>query len=167
MDCNTMPPILPHRAAGLFSFAENPIFLSSLMSWFIAQLMKAVLVLLRSPRRSARDILLALLWKTGGMPSSHSSLVSALAASVAFKEGVGSSLFIVTLALALIVIRDSLGVRRSSGLQARSLNQLGKDVSDKIGVAYHPVKEIQGHAPLEVLVGALLGVFIAAAFAYL
>jgi acid phosphatase family membrane protein YuiD len=70
----------------------------------------------------------------------------------------------VTLVLALIVIRDSLGVRRSSGLQARLLNQISKDVSEHFGKVHHPVKEIQGHAPLEVLVGALLGLFIAAAF---
>ena len=98
------------------------------------------------------------------MPSSHSSLVTSLAAAVGFKEGLGSSLFMVTLVLALIVIRDSLGVRRSSGLQARLLNQISKDVSEHFGSVHHPVKEIQGHAPLEVLVGALLGLFIAAAF---
>ena len=151
----------------LVSFAENPIFLSSLTSWFLSQFMKALLVILKSRRRSPREVLATLLWRTGGMPSSHSSLVAALATSVGFSEGLGSSIFIVTLALALIVIRDSLGVRRSSGLQARSLNQLGKEASERFGITYHPVKEIQGHAPLEVLVGALMGVFIAAAIALL
>ncbi|MFA6507137.1 MAG: divergent PAP2 family protein, partial [Treponemataceae bacterium] len=136
-------------------------------SWFLAQFMKALLVILKSRRRSPREVLATLLWRTGGMPSSHSSLVAALATSVGFSEGLGSSIFIVTLALALIVIRDSLGVRRSSGLQARSLNQLGKEASERFGITYHPVKEIQGHAPLEVLVGALMGVFIAAAIALL
>jgi acid phosphatase family membrane protein YuiD len=162
-----MPLIVSPRTAALVSFAENPIFLSSLSSWFLAQLVKAILVIMKSPRRPPREIFSTLMWRTGGMPSSHSSLVAALATSVAFEEGVGSSLFIVTLALALIVIRDSLGVRRSSGLQARSLNQLGKEASERFGIQYHPVKEIQGHAPLEVLVGALLGVFISAAFALL
>lgn len=158
---------LPQRASALVSFAENPIFLASLSSWFLAQFVKVIIVILRSPRRSPREVLLTMMWRTGGMPSSHSSLVAALAASVAFTEGVGSNLFIVTLCLAMIVIRDSLGVRRSSGLQARSLNQLGKEVSEKFGLNYHPVKEIQGHAPLEVLVGTLMGLFIAAAFAFL
>lgn len=162
-----MSPLLSSRAAALVSFAENPIFLASLSSWLLAQFVKVIIVILRSPRRSPREILFTMLWRTGGMPSSHSSLVAALAASVAFSEGLGSDLFIVTLCIALIVIRDSLGVRRSSGLQARSLNQLGKEVSDRIGIVYHPVKEIQGHAPIEVLVGSLLGLFIAAAFALL
>jgi acid phosphatase family membrane protein YuiD len=162
-----MSSIVSPRTAAFVSFAENPILLSSLSSWFIAQLVKAVLVALRSPRRTPQVIFSTLMWRTGGMPSSHSSLVAALATSVGLREGIGSNLFIVTLALALIVIRDSLGVRRSSGVQARSLNQLGKEVSERFGIPYHPVKEIQGHAPLEVLVGALLGAFIATAFALL
>jgi len=148
-------------------FLENPVFLAAICSLFLAQMLKAIIVLTRSHRRSARDIALTLLWKTGGMPSSHSALVTALAVSVAFEEGLGSNLFIVTLGLALIVIRDSVGVRRSSGIQAKSLNVLGKNVGQRLGFEYHAVKEIQGHAPLEVLVGSLLGLFISAAFALL
>jgi acid phosphatase family membrane protein YuiD len=64
-------------------------------------------------------------------------------------------------------MRDALGVRRSSGIQARTLNLLGRHLADKSGFEYHPVKEVHGHAPLEVVIGALLGVFIAAAYAYL
>lgn len=111
--------------------------------------------------------MMTLFWRTGGMPSSHSALVASLATSVGIVEGIGSTIFIVTLALALIVIRDSLGVRRSSGLQARSLNQLGKEISDRLDLPYLPVKEIQGHAPLEVLVGTFLGIFIAVAIVLL
>jgi hypothetical protein len=161
------PLTVPLRPHSFRPFFENPVFLSTISSMFVAQLIKAIIVLLRSSRRSPREIASTLLWRTGGMPSSHSALVTALTVSVGFKEGVGSSLFIVTFAIALIVIRDSMGVRRSSGLQARSLNLLGKRVSEKMGIEYHPVKEIQGHAPLEVLVGSLLGIFIATAFALL
>jgi acid phosphatase family membrane protein YuiD len=60
-----------------------------------------------------------------------------------------------------------MGVRRSSGLQARALNLLGRHTAGRLGFDYHQVKEIQGHAPLEVVVGALLGIFIAAAYALL
>jgi acid phosphatase family membrane protein YuiD len=67
----------------------------------------------------------------------------------------------------MVVMRDAMGVRRATGLQARSLNQLGREVSEKLGVDFHPVKEIQGHHPLEVIIGSLLGIFIAAAFAWL
>jgi acid phosphatase family membrane protein YuiD len=64
-------------------------------------------------------------------------------------------------------MRDAMGVRRSSGLQARSLNTFGKTIAEKLDIEFKPVKEIHGHKPLEVAVGALLGVFIAAAYAFL
>ncbi len=146
---------------------ENPVFLSCITSWFLAQLIKAIILILRTTRKSAKGIALTLLWKTGGMPSSHSSLVASLTTSVGFRDGLSSDLFIVSLCLALIVIRDSLGVRRSSGLQARSLNKLGTETAERIGIDYLPVKEIQGHAPLEVIVGTFIGFFIAVAFAVL
>lgn len=155
------------RFVEIKNLLENPVFLASFTSWFLAQLIKAIIVLLRVSGKSSREIAATLLWKTGGMPSSHSSLVSALAVSVAFREGISSTLFIVTFCLALIVMRDSLGVRRSSGMQAKSLNQLGRSVAERVEVEYHPVKEIQGHSPLEVLVGSLLGLIIGAAFALL
>jgi acid phosphatase family membrane protein YuiD len=60
-----------------------------------------------------------------------------------------------------------MGVRRSSGLQARALNFLGRQLSDDSKIEYHPVKEVHGHTPMEVVVGVFLGIFIAAAYAYL
>ncbi len=149
----------------------HPVFLAAITSLILAQVLKAIIILLTRPRtrprRSFKEVMYALLWKTGGMPSSHSALVSALATSVGFTEGFDSSIFIVSLCLALIVIRDAMGVRRSAGLQARSLNMLGKHINDRFGIEYYPLKEIQGHAPLEVLVGALLGLLIASAIVLL
>jgi acid phosphatase family membrane protein YuiD len=60
-----------------------------------------------------------------------------------------------------------MGVRRSSGIQGKSLNALGRSLEERLGLEYHPVKEVQGHAPLEVVIGSLLGIIIAAAYAYL
>lgn len=148
-------------------FIENPIFLSSVTSWFLAQLVKAAIILLKNNKRNGRDILETIVWRTGGMPSSHASLVSSMTTSVAFREGVCSNLFAVSFFMSLIVMRDAMGVRRSSGLQARSLNSLGHNLENRLGFEFHPVKEIQGHTPLEVVIGALLGIFIAAAYAYL
>ena len=108
-----------------------------------------------------------LIWRTGGMPSSHSAMVAALAASIAFNEGLASNLFVITLMFALVIIRDALGVRRSSGVQARVLNWLGRQASEKLKIEYHPVKEVNGHSPLEVAVGVFLGIIIAAAFSFL
>ncbi|MDR0389873.1 MAG: divergent PAP2 family protein [Spirochaetaceae bacterium] len=151
----------------LKAFFENQIFLASISSWIFAQLLKTIIVILRSKRKTARDVVETFVWRTGGMPSSHAAMVSTMATMVAFLEGIGSNLFIITFFFAMVIIRDAVGVRRSSGLQARSLNLLGKSVAERFNIEYHPTKEVLGHTPLEVVVGVLLGIFIAAAFAKL
>lgn len=67
----------------------------------------------------------------------------------------------------MVTIRDALGVRRASGLQARKLNELGNELSDKNMIDYKPIKEILGHRPMEVIFGAILGFFIGLGFAVL
>jgi acid phosphatase family membrane protein YuiD len=151
----------------LKGFIENPVFLSAVSSLFLAQLIKTIIFLLRARLKNPKDTIEILIWRTGGMPSSHSALVSAVSSSIAFVEGIDTNLFIVTLMFALIIIRDALGVRRSSGIQARVLNWLGRHVSEKLKIDFHPVKEVIGHSPLEVAVGVLLGIIIAAAFCFL
>jgi acid phosphatase family membrane protein YuiD len=155
------------RTESIKAFFENSIFLSCVSSWFFAQLMKAIIFLLKRRKCSGREVLETIVWRTGGMPSSHASLVSSMTTSVAFREGVSSNLFVVTLFFALIIMRDAVGVRRSSGIQAKTLNLLGRQLAENIKIEYHPIKEVHGHAPLEVVIGALLGIFIAAAYAYL
>jgi len=149
------------------AFFSNTIILSALTAWFLAQLVKGIISLLNSGNRSLREVLEAIFWRTGGMPSSHASIVSSMATAVAFAEGVDSNLFAVTLFIALVIMRDAMGVRRSSGLQARALNILGKQIADHQETEFSPLKEIRGHHPLEVIVGALMGIFIACAFALL
>jgi acid phosphatase family membrane protein YuiD len=162
-----MSSALPLRVIPLKAFFENIIFLSSITSFLMAQLIKTVILVFGSRKRTARDVVETLFWRTGGMPSSHVALVIAMTVSTAFAEGLGSNLFQLSFWFALVVTRDALGVRRSSGLQARGLNLLGKQVSDRLGVEFHPVMEVHGHTPLEVVAGGLLGIFIAAAFAFL
>jgi acid phosphatase family membrane protein YuiD len=162
-----MPFVISSRAESLKLFFENPIFLSSVTSFLTAQLLKAVIAIFRRNKKNTRDLVLTIIWKTGGMPSSHAALVTSVVTAVALKEGVHSDLFIVSFWFAMIVLRDAMGVRRSSGMQARALNFLGKQSAEKAGVEFHPVKEVLGHAPIEVIIGGLLGIFIAAAFAFL
>jgi uncharacterized protein len=145
-------------------FFSNPIFLSAIFSLLIAQFVKAIVNIFRSRAHSFRDVLVTFFWKTGGMPSSHSALAISISTAIAFREGPNTSIFILALFFSLIVIRDAMGVRRSSGLQARALNQLGRELNGRYGLAYRPVKEVHGHSPAEVLVGGLLGFFIALAF---
>ena len=145
----------------------NPIFLSTACTLCTAQVLKTLIFILSGRRGKALELIEITMWRTGGMPSSHAAVVSAMTASIAFVEGIASNLFIFSFWFTLVVIRDALGVRRSAGLLARGLNNLGKQVSEKININFNTVKEIQGHTPLEVVVGVLLGIFIAAGFALL
>jgi acid phosphatase family membrane protein YuiD len=149
------------------SFFENPVFLSAISSWFLAQLIKVSIAALRSNRCPRRNLIKAFFFETGGMPSSHAALVTAMALAVALRDGFSSDLFVLSFFFAMVVIRDAVGVRRSSGLQAKTLNVLGKQAAEKWGIEYQPVKEVFGHTPLEVAVGALLGLFMACAYFYL
>jgi acid phosphatase family membrane protein YuiD len=162
-----MPQALSSKMWSLRLFVENPIFLSTASSLFLAQFTKMVIFLVGPRRRKFREAIETAIWRTGGMPSSHSAVVCALTTSIAFIEGISSNLFVFSFWFALVVLRDALGVRRAAGLQARALNHLGKQMVERLGIEFHLVKEIQGHTPLEVLVGGLLGIFIAAGFALL
>ncbi len=148
----------------LTGLLTHPVFLSAFTSWFTAQILKSVVALLRNRPRTAKGILLNLFWATGGMPSSHSAVVSSLATSVGFVMGVDTPLFIVTLFYAILIFRDALGVRRAAGMQARAINQLLRDLARERKHRVKPLKEIHGHTGPEVAVGALLGFFIAVAF---
>lgn len=98
------------------------------------------------------------------MPSSHSSVVAALATAVGFTEGVNSPLFISLLFYGLLVVRDALGVRRAAGMQARLLNSIGRFLEKDRDYDFKPVKEVHGHRLSEVTVGVILGFFIAAGY---
>lgn len=94
------------------------------------------------------------------MPSSHSALVTALSTTIGLRQGISSDLFIFSLFSAMIVIRDAMGVRRSSGLQAKILNELGAKMAETTHIPFKPVKEIQGHTPIEVFAGSIVGILI-------
>jgi hypothetical protein len=152
---------------GLYDLIFSPVALSAFFSWFLAQLLKYVIEAARRRQAVAGDVVGTLLWKTGGMPSSHSSLVTSLATSIGFSEGVSSPIFVLSLFYGILIIRDALGVRRSAGIQAQALNRLGEELHERFGADFRPVKEVMGHSPSEVGVGILLGFFIAVAFSIL
>ena len=101
------------------------------------------------------------------MPSSHSALVASLTVSIGIRQGFDSDLFIFACFMALIVIRDAVGVRRSNGLQAKALNDLGAKFAEN-NETYHfrAVREIQGHKPVEAVAGIILGIITSILFAY-
>ena len=146
----------------------NPIFLSAVFSWFFTQFVKTIIIIILQPSQMpVRYYVGVLLWKTGGMPSSHSALAAALSTSIGFSEGFNSAIFIACTAFSLLVIRDAVGVRRSAGIQARTLNKLGSDLHERLEIDYKSVKEISGHSVSEVLIGIVIGFFIAVAFSIL
>lgn len=150
----------------LKDFFTDPIFLACISSWFSAQFIKTVLNVLYGRIHSLHELLENLIWKTGGLPSSHSALVTSLCTCIGFKDC--KEAFLVSLVFFMVTVRDAVGVRRSSGLQAKKLNELGSMLKEK-GVIdeYKPIKEVQGHTPLEVAFGILLGFFIGLAFSTL
>jgi acid phosphatase family membrane protein YuiD len=152
---------LSSKSTSLKALIENKIFLSTICSLCTAQILKSILYLVKRRKKRSREMVEILIWRTGGMPSSHAALVSSLCTSVAFVRGIATDLCIFSFWFALVVLRDAMGVRRSAGLLARALNNLGRQTAEKTGLDFHAVKEIQGHTPPEVIVGASLGIFIA------
>lgn len=137
---------------------HNRIFMASVTGWFIAQLLKTLIHLWINRKFVAERMV-----GSGGMPSSHSSTVCALVTATGIEYGGGSFQFAIAAILAIIVMYDAMGVRRETGIQAKVLNEMmemftnmGKKMS-----AEEKLKEFVGHTPLQVLMGALLGIFIA------
>lgn len=135
---------------------HNPALISALVAWAIAQGSKAPIEYLRTRRWDW-----SLYLRAGGMPSSHTALVVAVAHAIGLTAGFSSAPFALAFVVAMIVVYDATGVRRQAGLHAEVINALLRDL-----VAGHPLKqatliELLGHSPLEALVGGVLGLVVA------
>lgn len=142
----------------LTELIHNQIFVSAVLGWLVAQVLKTIIHMIVNKQFVAERMV-----GGGGMPSSHSATVCALATAAGMKYGGGSFEFAVSIMLAIIVMYDAMGVRRETGIQGRVLNEMleiftnmGKEIS-----AEAKLKELVGHTPLQVLMGAILGVVIA------
>jgi len=129
--------------------------LAPLVAWTIAQAAKLILSSVRQRRLNLR-----VLAETGGMPSSHSAIVMGLTASVGKYSGVSSAAFAIALIFSFVVMYDAAGLRRAAGRQAEILNRLVEDLVHMRGVQEQKLRELLGHTPVEVLVGAVLGVAV-------
>ena len=138
---------------------NNQIFVTSALGWLVAQLLKTGIHMFFTKEFVAERLV-----GSGGMPSSHSSTVCSLATACYVEYGAGSFEFAISLMLAIIVMYDAMGVRRETGIQAKVLNdmlQIFKDMGKEELSTHDKLKEFVGHTPLQVLAGALLGIFIA------
>ena len=134
-------------------FIQNKYIYVPVLLWFGIQLFKLIYDLVKTKKFNFKRILGA-----GGMPSSHSAVVTSIATLIGKYEGVDSAIFALSFIVAFVVMYDACGVRRAAGKQAELLNKLietpgltGVQVSEKL-------VEVLGHTPFQVLVGALIGI---------
>jgi uncharacterized protein len=117
---------------------------------------------------TSKSFNLSMLFASGGMPSSHSSTVTAMATSVGLVSGFDSTLFAIGVCLSIVVMYDAAGVRQAAGRQAKILNQIIQDFfSPDNVVRKEKLKEFLGHTPKQVYAGAALGVAVSFALHYL
>ena len=157
----------------------NVMLIAALLGWLSAQVLKTIIHVITTKKFNAERI-----WGAGGMPSSHSATVCALAITTSRICGISSPEFALSMVLGLVVMYDACGVRRAAGLHAREINRLRKIVdklddetierldeeidiemdSDDNDKVSKELKEFLGHTPFQVLCGALLGIIIGMVF---
>ena len=129
--------------------------LAPIVAWVFAQAAKVTLTSVRHRRLNLR-----VLAETGGMPSSHSAIVMGLTTAVGKHAGITSAAFAIALIFTFVVMYDAAGLRRAAGRQAEVLNRLVEDLVHMRGVQEARLRELLGHTPMEVLVGAAIGLAV-------
>jgi len=142
----------------MYEIVTNKVLIIPICSWATAQLLKVIIILIQKKRLDLRYLVIS-----GGMPSAHSAVVSALATSIALIQGLGSVAFGLSAIVALIVMYDAAGVRQSVGKQSIVLNRMIRELSQRRTITdlEHDLKEFIGHTSFQVIIGGLLGVGIA------
>ena len=137
------------------SLFDNRALLAAFFAWALAQLSKTIYELLRQ-----RKLVISRLVSSGGMPSSHSALVTGLATATGRLVGISSTAFAITVVLAAIVMYDAAGVRRAVSIQARIINQMIEEAFQGSLHGEKRLRELIGHTPIQVFVGGLLGIAV-------
>jgi acid phosphatase family membrane protein YuiD len=143
----------------IFDILRNPIALSGFLAWFLAQGLKPLFKFY-----STRKWDWMLIFSPGGMPSSHSALMTAVTTAIGLTIGWATPMYALSLAVTGVVVYDAMGVRRQAGIQAERINKLVEEVFNKTASAEYVIenlKEIIGHSPAEALGGVAFGVVIA------
>lgn len=136
---------------------KNPILITALSAWFTAQTMKIIVMIFVTKRLDIKKLISA-----GGMPSSHSAMVTSIATAIGKIEGWYSPITALAVVFALIVMYDAAGVRRSAGRHAEIINIIIREFfQHKRIIKEDKLKELIGHTPTEVFAGGFLGILIA------
>ena len=140
-----------------YEVIANRVLMTCVIAWFIAQALKVIFYYILERRWD-----FGRMFGLGGMPSSHAAVVCALATAVGVSRGFYSSEFAIAFVLASIVMTDAAGVRRAAGKQAALINKIMRELTKEgRGLTHETLKELLGHSPFEVMIGALLGILIA------
>lgn len=142
--------------SGIFA---NPVLIAALLAWSLAQAIKIPLEYANSRRWD-----FALLFRAGGMPSSHSALVASATHSIGLFDGFYTPLYALAFVVAMIVIYDATGIRRQAGKHAEIINAMIRDLTSGHPLREHQLREVLGHTPMEALAGTVLGIVVAHSF---
>lgn len=148
---------------GWEALTGNRLLISAVTGWFVAQVLKTLIHAWVTKTFDPERLV-----GSGGMPSSHASTVCAMSTAAGRLYGLGSPVFSVTVIMAVIVMHDAMGVRLETGKQAKILNQIVDSFKTLEGerLTEQKLKEFVGHTPIQVLMGALLGILIGWLMAY-
>jgi len=129
--------------------------LAAIVAWAIAQVAKVLISSFQLRRLNLR-----VLADPGGMPSSHSAIVMGLTTAIGKYAGITSAAFAIALIFSFVVMYDAAGVRRAAGRQAAVLKRVVQDLVHMRGMQEAELRELLGHTPVEVLIGAVLGIAV-------
>lgn len=131
---------------------RNKVLICAIIGWVSAQFFKVIYILIREKRFDIKRFV-----GSGGMPSSHSAFVSAMASAVGMIDGFDSAEFAMAFVVAFVVMYDASGVRKAAGDQAKVINDLQEMLFENAPVY---LKELLGHSRLEVVIGCALGIAV-------
>jgi acid phosphatase family membrane protein YuiD len=135
---------------------QNRVLIAGLIAWALAQIVKIPLDFFRTRRWNW-----ALLFTTGGMPSSHSALMTATTHAIGLYYGFANPLFALSVAITMIVVYDAANVRRQAGIHAQRINVIFDELLRGHPINEKDLREVLGHTPLEVAGGILFGLVVA------
>ena len=146
-----------------YDFLNNYLLISALSGWLVAQILKVFTGMFSQEKFS----LTRLLFSNGGMPSSHSATVMSLTVAALVGYGIGSPVFAICAIVSIIVMNDAVGVRQETGKQSKVINQIVREMSTgNLRDVETGLKELVGHTPLQVVMGAITGIIVAIVLAF-
>ena len=137
---------------------HNQVLVACLVAWGLATVLKLPIEFI-----TTRQWNWSLLFSAGGMPSSHTALVTGAAHALGLVAGYDSPVLALSIDIAMVEIYDATGIRRQAGLHAEIINAMVQDLVEGHPLRQEQLREVLGHSPLETLVGALLGLGVAQA----